>query len=222
MIRTFLLIVITTISVRAQDSTFVREFCETLIRSGSGDAVDIDSRMQGITETYFARNSTTFSHSIQDLSRFQYRLSRELMKTCSTYKTDRIRLLPKVIFDLEGLLTTQEKDSLRILARKLNEQEKVHLYIVTIDDFYPDSTIADVSNRYREFWAPRTLPEKGVILIAISRHNREVRISTGDSSMTYLTDDECKEVNKVMILYFRDGGYFEGLLAGLLAIESRL
>ena len=66
------------------------------------------------------------------------------------------------------------------------------------------------------------MPEKGVVLIVFSQSKREIRVSTGDLSMTYLTDEECSEANTAMIPDFKNGKYFEGLIKGLLIIESRL
>jgi hypothetical protein len=188
MIRAIVLILMSAISVEAQDSVFVKEFCDNFSQF-TGEASDREmdlQEMEGMVERYMARDSVNFSHAFQDPFRFQYRLMRELMKSCPIYKNkaDRIRLFPQLIFDLEGILTKQQIDTLKILTTKVNKENMVHIYIVTIDDFYPDSTVTDFSNRYRQFWAPRTTPEKGVILIVFSRIQREVRISTDDISMT--------------------------------------
>ena len=223
MIRTIVLILMTAVSVKAQDSLFVSEFCANL--SQFSDTSDIGSGLHdlpGILDRYAARDSVNFSHAFQDPFRFQYRLGRELMKGCPAFKVDRLYLPPKPVFDLEGILTVAQVDSLKILITKLNKENKVHLYIVTIDDFYPDSTITDFSNRYREFWSPRITPEKGVVLIVFSTSKREVRISTSHISMSYLTDDECNQTNKVMTPHFKSGNYFDGLSAGLLTIKSML
>jgi uncharacterized membrane protein YgcG len=93
---------------------------------------------------------------------------------------------------------------------------------VTVDEFYPDSTIIDFSNRYRDYWTLRTIPMNGAILVVVSVTQRQVRISTGDISMTYLTDKECDEVIKVMIPHFKLDKHFDGLLDGVKAIKSRL
>ena len=175
-----------------------------------------------MTVKYFERNPITGDNPLQDVIRFQYRLMRELKRSCPNYTSDRVRLIPKPVFDLENKLTKQQIDSLGTLTAQIRQDKKVHLYVVTVDDFYPDTTITDFANRYREFWAPRTNLEKGVVLVVFSTTQRQVRISTGDISMTYLTDEECSEVNKVMIPHFRNNKYFDGLINGLVAIKSRL
>lgn len=128
----------------------------------------------------------------------------------------------EIMIDLENKLTIVQIDSLSVLIEEINKKNDVYLYIVTIDSFYPDSTIVDFSNRYREFWAPQETPQKGIILMIFSTTQRQVRISTGDVSMTYLTDIECDDVIRGMTPYFKKGKYLEGLTNGLLAIEIRL
>ena len=224
MIRvTILLIFLTTITVNGQDSTLVREICNTF--SQKSDTTGIEQQVLGsfdIIKRYLERNPLTGDNPVQEGIRFQYRLARELKRSCPNYLSERVRMIPKPVFDLENKLTKRQIDSLSLLTEQVNKEKHVHLYIVTIDDFYHDMTITDFSNCYREFWAPRTEPKKGVVLIVFSSTQREVRISTGDISMTYLTDKECDDVIKVMTPHFKTGKYLEGLMNGVLAIKSRL
>ena len=201
----------------------MREFCNKL--GQSSETADIDSQLSGIdemTRKYFERNPMTSDNPLQEALRFQYRLMREMKRSCPNYSGDRARLIPKAVLDLEDKFTKQQIDSLSVLTSQIKRDKKVYLYIVTIDDFFPDSTITDFSNRYRDFWAPRTAPEKGVISVVFSIGQGEIRISTSDISMTHLTDKECDEVIKVMIPHFKNDKYFEGFVEGLSAIKSRL
>jgi hypothetical protein len=223
MIRAFILILFTTITSYAQDSTLVKDFCNLLGKFSSNANIESEAaEVVRMTETYMERDSTTTFGTLQDRIRFHYRISVELMKSCPNYPSDRAMMVRKTVIDLENILTEQQIDTLNKRASQIKKDIDVYLYIVTVDDFYPDSTITDFSNRYRDYWAPRMVCEKGVVLIVFSKTQREIMISTGNISMTYLTDDECSEVNKVMIPYFKNGQYFQGLLEGLLAIPSRL
>lgn len=220
---TILFIFLTTISVSGQDSTLVREFCNSLVQIS--DTADIESQVIGsfdVIKRYLERNPLTGDNPLQEGVRLQYRLGRELKRSCPSYISERVRMIPKPVFDLENKLTTRQIDSLSILTEQVNKEKEVYLYIITIDDFYPDSTIADFSNRYREFWAPQTEPKKGVVLIVFSSTQRQVRISTGDVSMTYLNDKECDDVIRIMTPHFKARQYLEGLTNGVLAIKSRL
>jgi hypothetical protein len=223
MIRSLVLILLTTISVPGQDSTLVKEFCNSLGQFTQTE--DINSQLfkiADITERYVQRSPITGDNPLQDRIRFQYRLMTALKRDCPSYSIDRVRLIPKAVLDLEDKLTKQEIDSLTTLAALINQKSKAYLYIVTVDDFYPDSTIIDFSNRYRDYWGPQVPAEKGVVLVAFSVAQRQLRISTGDVSMQYLTDEESSEVIKLMIPHLRDKKYFEGLVTGLLEIQSRL
>jgi hypothetical protein len=224
MIRvTIVLFFLTTISVNGQESTLVKEFCNTL--GQKSDTTTIEQQVLGsfdVIQKYLERNPLTGDNPVQEGLRFQYRLARELKRSCPNYLSERIRMIPKPVYDLENKLTKRQIDSLGILTERISKQKDIYLYIVTIDDFYPDSTITDFSNRYREFWTPVTDPKKGVVLIVFSSTQREVRISTGDISMTYLTDKECDDVIKIMTPHFKAGKYLKGLTNGVLAIKSRL
>ena len=223
MIRAIVLILLTTISVTGQDSTLVREYCNKLRQLS--DATDIESQISGIdemTRRYLERNPMTGDNALQEGIRLQYRLMRELKRTCPNYTTDRVKLIPKAVLDLENKFTKKQIDSLSILTAQIKRDKNIYLYIVSIDNFHPDSTITDFANRYRDFWAPQTNPEKGVVLVVFSTTQKQIRISTGDISMTYLTDAECSEVNKVIIPHFKNSNYFDGMVDGLLAIKSKL
>lgn len=223
MIRTTILILLTTVSIAAQDTTFVRDYCNKLSRLS--DTTNIESqilRIDDVSKKYLEQNPIIGDNPHQEVLRFQYKLTRELMRNCPIYTSAVIRLIPKLVLDLENKLTKNQIDSLSALAAQIIRDKNIYLYIVSIDDFYPDSTITDYANRYREFWAPLPNPQKRVVLIVFSTTQRQIRISTGDISMTYLTDAECAEVNKVIIPHFKNNHYFEGLVEGLFAIKRRL
>lgn len=217
MIRALILILLATISAQAQDSTFVRKFCNR-IKQTSGD-IDFNALEKDIVE-YSERNS--MDGSVQGVFRFQYRLNREIHKTCPEYASERVRLVPKPVFDLENDLIQQKIDSLGILASQIGKEKKAYVYIVTIDDFYPDSTIEDFAGRYRDFWASLTPKKKSVIMVVVSITQRKIRIATSDVAMNYLTDLECTEVNEIIIKYLKEDKIYEGLVAGLLGIKDRL
>jgi TPM domain len=217
------LVLVTTILAKGQDSTYVKEYCSKL--GQLSETTDIESQISEIdelTKKYLERKPLTGGNPIQEVLRLQYRLSRELKRSCPNYTADRVRLIPKAVYDLENKLTKQQVDSLSTLTEHIKRDKKVYLYLVTIDDFYPDSTITDFANRYREFWAPRTIPENGVVLVVFSTALRQVRISTSDESMAHLNDRECDEAINAMISQLKNGDHFAGLVEGLIAIKSRL
>ena len=57
-------------------------------------------------------------------------------------------------------------------------------------------------------------------MIAISTAKRQIRVSTSDISMKFLMDEECSKINKVIIPYFKEGKYFDGLVSGLRGVRQ--
>jgi len=223
MLRTIILILLSTIYVQGQDAILVKELCDKAVKfSESSDIESNFSEADSMVDSYLQRNPLSQDNLLQDGYRFQYRLNRELKRSCPIYPSDAVKLFPRPVIDLDNKLSIQQIDSLSQLVLQINKEKKVYLYIVTIDDFYPDTTISEFSNRYRDSWSPKTPSEKGAVLIALSMTQRKFRISTGDISMTYLTDAECTEVVNVMMPHFRATNYFDGLIAGLIAIKNNL
>jgi hypothetical protein len=210
-------------SANAQDSTLVREFCDTFrVNSDTvDDASQVIRSFEALTR-YFDRHPFTGDGQEQEALRIQYRLALELRNSCPAYPFERLRLGPNNVIDLENDLNAPQIDSLDVMLSEVNVDKKVFLYIVTIGQFAPDSTIVEFSNRYRDAWAPWAIPRRGVVLVAVSTTHRAIRISTGNTSTAYLTDLECDEVIKIMIPYFKSGKYFAGLVKGVAEIRKRL
>lgn len=104
----------------------------------------------------------------------------------------------------------------------LSNSKGIFVYVVTIDDYFPDTNITDFSNRNREYWGQRGSYKKGNVMISISTSQRQLRVSTGDVSMKYLTDEECSKINNVIISYFKDRKYFNGIIKGLEEMKKSL
>jgi uncharacterized membrane protein YgcG len=153
---------------------------------------------------------------------FQYKLHRELKRTCPKYLVDNAPKVLHRVIDLEDIFTRPEIDSLTNLCGDLSKSKSIFVYIVTIDDYFPDTDITDFSNRNREHWGQRGSFEKGNVMIAISKSLRQIRISTSDISMKFLTDEKCSDINKVIIPHFKEGKYFNGLVSGLNEIKKSL
>jgi uncharacterized membrane protein YgcG len=153
---------------------------------------------------------------------FQYRLHRELKRTCPKYLIEQAPKIGQRVIDFEDKLTRPEIDSLTELCAELSKSKNIFAYIVTIDDYFPDTDITDFSNRNREYWGQRGSFENGNVMIAISTAKRQIRVSTSDISMEVLTDEECSKINKAIIPYFKEGKYFDGLVSGLSEMKTKL
>ena len=214
----------TTITLFGQDSTMIKETCEMIHSLKNKDDIDSQSKIYlKQMQTYFL-SSPTFSEGEnhkQSFYRFSYKFLRELKQNCQE------SLLPITIFksqivDIEGNLHKSEVDSLETTLRKVSKEKKIYIHIITIDDYYPLNSIEDFAKKNRAIWGVNTNFKNGTILIAVSFTKRQVRISTSESAMNFLTDEECTETNDIMTPYFKQGKYFEGLIAGVKNIETKI
>lgn len=208
-----------------QDSTLVDETCKKI--NGLSNPNDTKGQINVIYEQSTKYIPTLISNTprekvLKATYTFQYRLNRELKRTCPKFLLDKVPIKVQRVIDFEDKFTTNEIDSLKEIMNRLGTELNVYVYVVTIDNYFPDKNIEDFSNRNREYWGSGLNFEKGTVLISISVANRQFRISTSDTSMKYLTDDECSEINKLMIPYFKKDEYFKGVVEGLSQMKSRL
>jgi hypothetical protein len=223
MIRLTILLLTFSILANGQDSLFVKETCKKIneLKDPSDQMAQfniVSGQLLGYVPTI---ESIPKENRFNALYAFRYRLNRELKKTCPNFILFNIPMRHRVI-DFEDKFTRSEIDSIESVCLELVESKSVYVYVVTIDDFFPDSNIEDFTNRNRDYWGHGENFERGTILICISTANRQIRISTGDTSMKYLTDTESSELNKIMIPYFKKGDYLKGLIKGLNEMEGML
>jgi len=224
MTKLTLLLLTLSLSVKAQDAVLVTETCKKITElkdPGDLSAQGIIVSKQLLTYAPTIEN-TPKEERVKALYTFHYRLHRELRRTCAQYRVDLPPRMAQRIVDLEDIFTRPQIDSLTNLCGDLGKSKDIFVYIVTIDDYFPDTNITSFSNRNREWWGQRGSYDKGNVLIAVSTANREMRISTSDVSMKFLSDEKCTEINSVIISHFKDGKFFEGLVAGLNEIKKNL
>jgi len=210
--------------VYGQDSIFVKETCNKI-----HELTDHDDIMRQIS-TVLDQSVKYLPQLLNDIPKekrvkatytFQYRLNRELRRTCQGFVFQKVPILQRVI-DLEDKLTRSQIDSITNICLALSKTKNIYAYVVTIDDYFPDSDIIDFSNRNRESWGHGLSYEKGTVLITVSTAKRQLRISTDNTSMKYLTDDKCSKINKTIIPYFKTGDYFKGIVKGIEEIKKSL
>jgi hypothetical protein len=220
-----LIILVGTIQVYGQDSTFVNETCKLIKEAGNHDT----NRQFKIIENQAIKyvNSSSIAGSanskeLQETYRFYYKLSRELVRNCASYTLGIFPVRANRVVDLEGKFTKEQIDSLKNLSFRLGNEKNVYLFIVTIDDYYPDKSIEEFAKKKRDYWGMGHNAENGGVLVALSFSKKEVMISTSEVAMKYLTDGECSDVIDIMTPEFRNGKYFEGVVNGLNGIMERL
>jgi hypothetical protein len=224
MIRLTILLLTFSIFASGQDSLLVKETCKKINElNNPDDLMEQSVLVNGQLMTYVPIiENTPKEKRVKAVYTFQYKLHRELKRTCPKYLIDHGPKVGKRVIDLEDKFTREEIDSLTSLCGDLSNSKDIFVYVVTIDDYFPDANITDFSNRNREYWGQRGSFEKGNVMILISASQRQIRVSTSDVSMNYLTDEECSKINKVIIPYLKDGKYFNGIVKGLEEMEKSL
>ena len=218
MIRLTILLLTIGTCVYGQDSTFVQETCKRINQLKTKD--DIEGQLNIVYEQSLAYIPTIVDNGskdkkVQDVYKFQYRLNRELKRTCPGFILGQTPIKTQRVLDFEDKFSKLEIDSLKRLMTTIGKEKNIYIFLVTIDDYFPNNSLEEFTNRIRDSWGNGNNFEKGSVLIAISLTNREMRISTGDKSMKYLTDDECSEAIKKMKPYFKTEEYFKGVTEGL-------
>jgi hypothetical protein len=225
MIRLTILLLTFSVFAYGQDSALVRNTCRKINElQDPADKMEQIHIVSGQLMTHLPTiENTPREKWVKAFYTFQYKLNRELKRSCPKYLIDHVPKVAQRVIDFEDKFTRQEIDSLTNLCEDLITSKNIFVYIVTIDDYFPDTNIIDFSNRNREYWGQiGNSYEKGNVLITISTAHRQLRISTSDISMKFLSDERCSKINQIIIPYFKEGKYFNGVLKGLDEIKKSL
>lgn len=206
-------------SAISQDSLIVKEAC---IKLKSKEKLQLS-----ILQDYFLEFSNTeeYSNSLskfRDMNNFFYKLSRELIRNCPQPDLVEFPIVGQRVIDIEALLSKIEIDSLKTLTSKLLLTENVNLIIVTIDDYYPSTTIKDFARKKLSQWNDTHEPEKGDVLLVISTSNRSLYLSTTQISTSYLDDKSCEEIIEKITPYLKRYDFFRALITGVEGVSEKL
>ena len=104
----------------------------------------------------------------REFNEYNYRINRELLRTCEGYE-DQFSMLPlSKILDLEGLFSESEYDSLEGLIIQFIHLKKTDLVVVTLDDPYPFQDFASFVQNKGEVWNIGGHYEKGGLMLVYS------------------------------------------------------
>ncbi len=224
MIKFILLFTLITTSTFGQDSLFVHQTCQKI--QGLSNKKDAAAQLDIIYDQSINNlpeiSKTSREKIMQDHYRFQYRLNRELKRTCPGFIIDRVPIKAQKVIDLENRFSKKEIDSLKAIIDEIQKEKKIYIYVVTIDDYFPDKTLEQFSSRNREYWANEYSFEKGTVMMAFSFRNQQFRISTGFTSSNYLSDKQCQQAVEVITSFFKRGEYFSGVVMGLNNLKEKI
>jgi hypothetical protein len=224
MIRLIVLFLNVSIFAYGQDSVLVKETCKKINElKTAGNIVAQANIVSGQLMTLGPSIDHIHKENrIKAFYTFQYKLHRELKRTCQNYLIEQVPKVLQRVIDLEDKFTRPEIDSITSLLGDISKTKNIYVYIVTIDDYFPDKNISDFSNRNREFWGQTGSYEKGNVMISVSTSRRQIRVSTSDVSMNYLSDKECDRIIHTITPYFKEAKYFDGILKGLDEMKKSL
>ncbi|UAY50898.1 TPM domain-containing protein [Ferruginibacter albus] len=126
--------------------------------------------------------------------------------------------------DYEHIFTAAQIDTLDYLLSIFNSETSNEVAIVTIDSNWStkekfDSLIIAIHN----YWRVGEKTKNNGILIGISVKLRSIRISNGYGIEKKLSNSETKKIiDNVIIPYFKESNYFEGVRQGLLTIFQKI
>ncbi len=219
-----LLFIVGTFQAYAQDSTFVNETCELLNlapKTTAGQFKVIEDQAVKYAFT-FSLVDTLNNNRLQDFYRFQYKWRRALIRTCPIYTLGEFNIRTQEVVDLEDKFTKKQIGSLRRRIQEINKEKELHLFLITVDEYFPARSLEEFATIKRQTWGHGRYTEKGEVLIVISFANRQIRIATSDAAMKYLTDAECTGVINSMTPEFKKGNYYKGIILGLYNLENEI
>jgi len=124
--------------------------------------------------------------------------------------------------DFADVLTPSEEASLEASVKAFEQKTTNEIAVVTIKNLDGD-TVDNYAVKLYEKWKIGKKGKDNGILILASIEDRSLRIEVGYGAEPLLTDGQAGEIIRNDITpEFKNGKYFKGLEAGVLAIESRL
>ncbi len=127
------------------------------------------------------------------------------------------------VYDYESVLDSSQIKQLTSLYINHEKKTTNEIVLVTIRDFFPDSTIEAFSlHTFNKLGIGKKNINNGV-LIVFSGANHQVRISTGYGTEKVLTNDIAQHIiDSAMIPHFKNNEAFKGILDGSKAITEFL
>lgn len=153
----------------------------------------------------------------RQFNEFNYKINRELLKSCSGYQ-DQFSLLPlSKILDLEGLLNKTEYDSLERAIIEFIHLNKMDLVVITIEDLFPYENFEVYSEGIREKWNIGARYNRGGIVVVYSKFMKDINVSLSKTALTVYTASEIDLLEENIKKEITDGSKPYRHLAGLIA-----
>ena len=126
------------------------------------------------------------------------------------------------VTDTAGMITADQDTQLEKMLQDYKQQTSNQIAVVIIDSLNGEA-ISDVAVAIGRKWGVGTAEHNNGVLLVISKTDRQVFLAPGYGLEGVIPDIVAKGiVEKEIVPRFRDGKYFEGIQAGLDAIEKHI
>lgn len=206
---------ISDISIKICDSIKSRQFI---------DSDTITLQQAEIQINFLSKYVQKQNNLKNDFNSVNYKIIRELNKTCDSFKIKNSVILPFTnLIEIDSVFSTEQRKKINNLAKEIRTKNRMEILILSIDELYPDNEIRNFSNNKLMEWKIGGLFEKGGTIIVFSKILRAVSISTTEIAMKYLTNKDCDNlIAEIMIPNFKNGNYYDRIYKSLIEIENIL
>ena len=215
--------------VPAQTIKYISEsICDSINKIESTSSEEMLAAQRSIYRDEMVKYPTLIV-DITDLNKphqyneFNYKINRQLLKSCPKYE-DQFSLLPlSKILDVEGLFIKNQYDSLEREIIEFIYFNKIDLVVVSIDDVYPYNDIYNFGTGHLESWKTGKRYELGGILIAFSKTLNQVSITLSEKTISVISKNDCNKIIQEIILpNFEKGDYFKGIMDCIRALKDKV
>ncbi|MGH2666641.1 TPM domain-containing protein [Flavobacterium sp.] len=208
---------ITDLSIKICDSIKTHKYVES-------DTIELKQAeiYSKLLSEYLLKKEPKAKSFKNDYNSLNYKLTRELNKTCETYKFKNSVLLPfSNLVEIDSLFSNEQSENINKIAKEIRNKNQIQIVILSIDELYPSENIDEFSFNKLIDWKVGGVYEKSGVIIVFSKKLRLARISTTYISKKYLTDESCDKImHEIMIPNFKNENYYDGIYKSLVYIKN--
>ncbi|KIO53215.1 TPM domain-containing protein [Flavobacterium hibernum] len=168
------------------------------------------------------QNNLKIENLNNDFNSINYKLTRELNKTCDNFKIKNSVILPLTnLIEIDSVFSTEQRKKINDLTKEIRTKNRMEILILSIDELNPNTDISEFAYNKLIDWNIGGVFQKSGTIIVFSKKLRKVAISTTEISMKYLTNKDCdKLIAEIMIPNFKNNNYYDGIYQSLIEIKS--
>jgi uncharacterized protein len=125
------------------------------------------------------------------------------------------------INDFNYILSEDQVNELDSICSEYDKKTTNQLVVTTIGTYSEYPNLKEYSTDMFNEWKIGTKEKNNGLLIVFCKDCQQVRITTGLGTEKILTQEKCDETIKIMLSFFKESKYYEGLKAGILDLISK-